>query len=140
MDCDEMELIGCGMPVTIYHNPNCGTSRNVLAMIRERGVEPTVIEYLKTPPSRKRLVELIKAMGVAPRDLLRRKGAPYDELGLDDPKWTDDQLIDLMLEHPILINRPIVVTSRGARLCRPAEVVLEILDGPSAAPRTGKKS
>jgi arsenate reductase (glutaredoxin) len=127
------------MPVTIYHNPKCGTSRNVLAMIRESGVEPTVIEYLKDPPSRKRLVELVKAMGIAPRGLLRQKGTPYDELGLGEPKWTDAQLIDLMLEHPILINRPIVVTPRGARLCRPAEIVLEILEGPSAA-RMGKRT
>jgi len=115
------------MAVTIYHNPACGTSRSTLAMIRESGVEPTIIEYLKTPPSRKRLVELIKAMGIGPRDLLRRKGSPYDELGLEDARWSDDQLIDLMVEHPILINRPIVVTERGVRLCRPAEVVLEIL-------------
>ena len=113
------------MTVTIYHNPKCGTSRNVLAMIRESGAEPEVIEYLKTPPSRKRLAELIKAMGLTVREVLRRKGTPYEELGLDDPKWTEGQLIDLMVEHPILINRPIVVTPRGARLCRPASVVLE---------------
>lgn len=118
------------MTITIYHNPKCGTSRNTLAMIRQSGVEPEIIEYLKTPPTKKRLVELIKAMGITPRALLRRKGTPYDELGLDDPKWTDAQLIDMMLEHPILINRPIVVSPRGARLCRPSEVVLEILENP----------
>ena len=118
------------MTVTIYHNPKCGTSRNTLAMIRQSGVEPEVIEYLQNPPSKKRLGELIKAMGITPRELLRRKGTPYDELGLDDPKWTDKQLIDLMLQHPILINRPIVVTPRGARLCRPSEVVLDILENP----------
>jgi arsenate reductase len=118
------------MKVTIYHNPKCGTSRNTLAMIRQSGAEPEVIEYLSTPPSRERLVELIAAMSIAPRELLRRKGTPYDELGLDDPKWTHDQLIDFMIEHPILINRPIVVTSRGVRLCRPSEVVLEILENP----------
>ena len=93
------------MTITIYHNPDCGTSRNTLAMIRQSGEEPEVIEYLKTPPSRERLVELIAAMGISPRELLRRKGTPYDALGLDDPKWTDDELIDLMLKHPILINR-----------------------------------
>lgn len=120
------------MSVTIYHNPKCGTSRNTLAMIRESGEEPDVIEYLKTPPSRERLVELIAATGLAVRDVLRRKGTPYDELGLDDPKWSDDDLIDFMMEHPILINRPIVVTDKGTRLCRPSEVVLEILDNPIA--------
>ncbi len=124
------------MTVTIYHNPACGTSRNTLAMIRASGVEPTVVEYLKTPPTRKRLIELIAAMGISPRDLLRRKGTPYDELGLDDAKWTDDQLIDLMLQHPILIERPIVVTPLGVRLCRPSEVVLEILEAPSSEPFT----
>jgi arsenate reductase len=118
------------MAITIYHNPDCGTSRNTLAMIRQSGEEPEIIEYLKTPPTRERLVELIDAMGLSARQLLRRKGTPYDELGLDDPQWTDDQLIDLMLEHPILINRPIVVTPRGVRLCRPSEVVLEILPNP----------
>jgi len=112
---------------TIYHNPKCGTSRNVLAMIRERGEEPEVIEYLKTPPSRERLKELLAAMGMAPRDLLRRKGTPYDELGLDDPKWTDDQLVELMVQHPILIERPIVVSGKGVRLCRPKEKALEVL-------------
>jgi arsenate reductase len=115
------------MTVTIYHNPKCGTSRKVLAMIRERGVEPEIIEYLQTPPSRKRLGELIKAMGVPVRAVLRRKGTPYDELGLDDPKLSDSRLIDLMLEHPILIERPIVVAPKGVRLCRPPEKVLEIL-------------
>ncbi len=124
------------MSVTIYHNPACGTSRNTLAMIRTSGVEPTVIEYLKSPPSRAELVRLIVAMGISPRELLRRKGTPYDELGLDDAKWTDDQLIDLMLQHPILINRPIVVTPLGVRLCRPSETVLEILERPSSAPFT----
>ena len=117
-------------PVTIYHNPACGTSRNVLALIRNSGVEPTIVEYLKTPPSRSQLVELIAGMGMAVRDLLRRKGTPYDELGLDDPKWTDDQLIDLMLKHPILINRPIVVTPLGVKLCRPSETVLDLLPDP----------
>ena len=117
---------GCVM-ITIYHNPDCGTSRNVLALIRNSGDEPRIIEYLKTPPSRAELVGLLQRMGMRPRELLRRKGTPYDELGLDEAKWTDDQLIDLMLEHPILINRPIVVTARGVRLCRPSETVLEIL-------------
>jgi arsenate reductase (glutaredoxin) len=112
---------------TIYHNPDCGTSRNVLAMIRDAGEEPRIIEYLKTPPTRDELADLLRHMAMAPRDLLRRKGTPYDELGLDDPKWTDDQLIDLMLQHPILINRPIVVSDKGVRLCRPAETVREIL-------------
>ena len=113
--------------VTIYHNPACGTSRNVLALIRNTGEEPTVIEYLKTPPDRATLKQLIAAMGTPVRDVLRQKGTPYDELGLDDPKWTDDQLIDFMLQHPILINRPIVVTPLGTRLCRPSEAVLDIL-------------
>lgn len=119
------------MPVTIYHNPACGTSRNTLAMIRQSGVEPEIIEYVKTPPSRERLVHLLKVMGMKPRELLRKKGAPYEELGLDDPKWTDDQLIDFMLAHPILINRPVVVTENGVRLCRPSEVVLSILPNPA---------
>jgi len=119
------------MAITIYHNPACGTSRNTLAMIRQSGEEPKIIEHLKTPPTRERLTELIKAMGLSARDLVRRKGTPYDTLGLDDPKWTDDELIDLMLEHPILINRPIVVTPKGVRLCRPSEVVLEILPNPN---------
>jgi arsenate reductase len=116
--------------VTIYHNPACGTSRNVLGLIRNSGVEPRIIEYLKNPPSRAELVDLIARMGIPVRDLLRRKGTPYDELGLDDPKWTDDELIDLMLAHPILINRPIVVTPSGVRLCRPSEAVLDILPDP----------
>ena len=118
------------MTVTIYHNPQCGTSRNVLAMIRNAGEEPEIVEYLKAPPTRETLVELIGRMGIAPRDLLRRKGTPYDELGLDDPKFTDDELIDLMLEHPILINRPIVVTPLGIKLCRPSEAVLDLLPTP----------
>ncbi|MGJ4885797.1 MULTISPECIES: arsenate reductase (glutaredoxin) [unclassified Bradyrhizobium] len=118
------------MPVTIFHNPACGTSRNTLAMIRASGEEPEVIEYLKTPPSREQLIALINAMGVRVRDVLREKGTPYAELGLGDLKWTDDQLIEAMLAHPILINRPIVVTSRGARLCRPSELVLDLLDHP----------
>lgn len=115
------------MTVTIYHNPDCGTSRNTLAMIRQSGIEPEVVEYLKNPPSRETLVGLLAAMTISPRDLLRQKGTPYGELGLADPKWTDDQLIDHMLAHPILINRPIVVTPKGTKLCRPSEVVLEIL-------------
>jgi arsenate reductase len=119
--------------VTIYHNPSCGTSRNTLAMIRESGVEPEVIEYLKEPPSRARLVELIKAMGIPVRALLREKGTPYAELGLADPKWSDDELIDVMLAHPILINRPIVVTPKGVRLCRPSEAVFDLLDAPPSS-------
>jgi arsenate reductase len=115
------------MTVTIYHNPDCGTSRNTLAMIRQSGEEPTVIEYLKTPPSREKLVELIAAMGTPVRALLREKGTPYKELGLGDSKWTDDDLLDFMVKHPILINRPIVVTPKGVQLCRPSEAVLEIL-------------
>jgi arsenate reductase len=118
------------MSVTIYHNPDCGTSRNTLAMIRQSGVEPTVIEYLKTPPSRERLVELIKAMGIRVRALLREKGTPFHELGLDNPKWSDDEVIDQMLAHPILINRPIVVTPKGIKLCRPSEAVLQLLPDP----------
>src|SRR3954454_1834229 len=118
------------MPVTIYHNPACGTSRNTLAMIRASGEEPDVIEYLKTPPRREQLIALINAMGVKVRDVLREKGTPYAELGLADPKWTDDQLIGAMLAHPILINRPIVVTGKGAWLCRPSELVLDLLDHP----------
>ncbi|RST84630.1 arsenate reductase (glutaredoxin) [Aquibium carbonis] len=124
------------MTVTIYHNPDCGTSRNTLAMIRQSGEEPTVIEYLKTPPSRERLVELVAAMGITPRALLREKGTPYAELGLDDPKWSDDDLIDQMLAHPILINRPIVETPLGTRLCRPSEAVLDILPNPDIGPFT----
>jgi arsenate reductase len=118
------------MSVTIYHNPSCGTSRNTLVMIRQSGEAPEVIEYLKTPPSRARLVELINALGISARELLREKGTPYAELGLADPKWSDDELIDFMLAHPILINRPIVVTPKGVRLCRPSELVLELLDRP----------
>ena len=118
------------MSVTIYHNPSCGTSRNTLAMIRESGEEPEVIEYVKNPPSRARLIELIQAMGISARELLREKGTPYAELGLADPKWSDDELIDFMLAHPILINRPIVVTPKGVRLCRPSELVLDLLDRP----------
>jgi len=124
------------MTVTIYHNPACGTSRNALAMIRQSGEEPEVIEYLKTLPSRDRLVELIAAMGITARDLLRRKGTPYDELGLDDPKWSDDDLIDFMIRDPILINRPIVITPLGTKLCRPSEAVLDILPNPDIGPFT----
>jgi arsenate reductase len=118
------------MSVTIYHNPACGTSRNVLAMIRASGEEPEIIEYLKEPPSRERLKELMREMGIGPRQLLRRKGTPYDELGLDDPKWMDEELIAFMLSHPILIERPIVVTARGVKLARPSEEVLDILPNP----------
>ncbi len=118
------------MSVTIYHNPACGTSRNVLAMIRQSGEEPEVIEYLKTPPTREKLQELIAAMGIPARDLLRRKGTPYEDLGLDDPALSDAELLDAMMAHPILINRPIVVTAKGAKLCRPSETVLEILPNP----------
>jgi arsenate reductase len=119
------------MSVTIYHNPACGTSRNTLAMIRQSGEEPEVIEYLKTPPDRTRLIELIAAMAIPVRALLREKGTPYAELGIADLKWSDDELIDFMLDHPILINRPIVVTPKGTRLCRPSEAVLELLDHPA---------
>jgi arsenate reductase len=124
------------MSTTIYHNPACGTSRNTLAMIRQSGEAPEVIEYLKNPPSREKLVELIAAMGITPRQLLREKGTPYAELGLGDPKWTDDELIDFMIAHPILINRPIVVTPLGTKLCRPSEAVLEILPNPDIGPFT----
>jgi arsenate reductase (glutaredoxin) len=117
--------------VTIYHNPSCGTSRNTLAMIRQSGEEPEIIEYVKNPPSRARLKELIKAIGTPVRELLREKGTPYAELGLADPKWSDDELIDFMLAHPILINRPIVVTPKGVRLCRPSELVLDLLEKPA---------
>jgi arsenate reductase len=121
------------MTVTIYHNPACGTSRNTLEMIRQSGVEPQVIEYLKTPPSRDRLVEILALMSLRPRDILREKGTPYAELGLDDPALSDEQLLDVMMAHPILINRPIVVTDRGAALCRPSERVLSLLDNPVAS-------
>ena len=120
--------------ITIYHNPDCGTSRNTLALIRNSGVEPTIVDYLKTPAGRARLVELIAALGVPARSLLRRKGTPYDELKLDDPSRSDDQLIDFMLAHPILMNRPIVVTPLGTRLCRPSEAVLDILPSPQLGP------
>ena len=116
--------------ITIYHNPACGTSRNVLALIRNSGEEPTVIEYLKTPHDRATLTALIAAMGVPVRTVLREKGTPYAELGLDAPKWSDEQLMGFMLQHPILINRPIVVTPLGTRLCRPSEAVLDILPQP----------
>lgn len=122
------------IPVTIYHNPACGTSRNTLALIRNAGVEPTVIQYLKTPPDRATLESLLQRMGIRPRDLLRQKGTPYDELGLGADHWTDGELIDQMLEHPILINRPIVVTPWGAKLCRPSEAVLDILPIPQKGP------
>ena len=115
------------MAVAIYHNPVCGTSRNVLALIRNSGEDPRVVEYLKTPPTRSELVELIRGMGISVRDLLRQKDTPYDELGLDNPELTDGQLIDAMMAHPILINRPIVVTDMGVKLCRPSEAVLDIL-------------
>ncbi|MCC8982538.1 arsenate reductase (glutaredoxin) [Bradyrhizobium acaciae] len=115
------------MTMTIYHNPDCGTSRNTLAMIRQSGEEPEIVEYLKTPPARDTLVGLIAAMGIAPRALLREKGTPYRELDLANPKWSDDELIDFMLAHPILINRPIVVSPKGVKLCRPSEAVLDLL-------------
>ena len=118
------------MGVTIYHNPACGTSRNTLALIRNAGIEPTVIEYLKTPPTRAELEDLVARMGVPVREVMRKKGTPYEELGLDDPALTDDQLVDAMVAHPILINRPIVVTDKGVRLARPSEVVLDVLDQP----------
>ena len=115
------------MDVVIYHNSDCGTSRNTLAMIRNAGIEPHVIEYLKTPPSRPLLKQLIARMGISVRNLLREKGTPFAELGLGNPNLSDDDLLDAMMEHPILINRPIVVTPKGARLCRPSEVVMDLL-------------
>jgi arsenate reductase len=115
------------MTVTIYHNPACGTSRNVLALMRHAGLEPTVIEYLKTPPTKDELRALVAATGQPLRALLREKGTPYAELGLADAKWTDEQLLDFIGQYPILMNRPLVVTSLGTKLCRPSETVLEIL-------------
>lgn len=122
--------------ITIYHNPACGTSRNTLALIRNSGEEPVVIEYLKTPPSRETLVKLLADAGLSVRDVLREKGTPYAELGLGDPKWTDAQLLDFIGQHPILMNRPIVVTPLGTKLCRPSEVVLDILQNPQKGPFT----
>lgn len=116
--------------VTIYHNPDCGTSRNVLGLIRNAGIEPRVIEYLKTPPTRDELAGLIRRAGLSVRDALRRKGTPHDALGLGDPSLTDDHLLDAMTAHPILINRPLVVTVRGVKLCRPSEAVLDLLAPP----------
>lgn len=113
--------------ITIFHNPACGTSRNVLALIRHAGIEPTIVEYLETPPTRNQLRELVAATGQPVRALLREKGTPYAELGLGDPAWTDDQLLDFAVRHPILMNRPLVVTPLGTRLCRPSEAVLELL-------------
>jgi arsenate reductase len=122
------------MTITIYHNPACGTSRNTLAIIRQSGEEPEVIEYLKNPPSREKLVELIAAMGMTPRALLREKGTPYAELGLGDAKWSDDEILDFMLAHPILINRPIVVSPLGVVLARPSEKVFDVLPNPDIGP------
>lgn len=113
--------------ITLFHNPQCGTSRNTLALIRERGFEPEIFEYLKTPPTKERLRELAAAMNVPIRDLLRQRGTPYDELGLGEAHWSDEHLLDFIVAHPILLNRPIVVTPLGTRLCRPAEQVLELL-------------
>ena len=125
-----MQLTNQGTDVIIYHNPECGTSRNTLGLVRNAGIEPHVIEYLKTPPSRAMLKSLIERMGVSVRDVIRIKGTPYDELKLDNPALTDDQLLDAMLAHPILINRPIVITPLGVRLCRPSESVLDLLPAP----------
>jgi arsenate reductase len=122
--------------VTIYHNPACGTSRNTLALIRNSGIEPQVIEYLKTPPSREELKGLLAALAIPVRDLLRRKGTPYDELGLDNPAWSEDELLDFVVANPILLNRPLVVTPLGALLCRPSEAVLTILPNPQQGPFT----
>ena len=119
--------------VVIYHNPACGTSRNTLALIRNAGIEPHVVEYLKTPPSRALLVELVDRAGITPRDLLREKGTPYAELGLGDPSLTDDALLDAMMAHPVLINRPLVVSPLGVRLCRPSDAVLDLLPEPQRA-------
>ncbi|MEK6355295.1 MAG: arsenate reductase (glutaredoxin) [Burkholderia cenocepacia] len=122
--------------ITIYHNPDCGTSRNTLALIRNSGEEPVVIEYLKTPPSRETLIKLLADAGVTVREVLREKGTPYAELSLGDPKWTDEQLLDFIGQHPILMNRPIVVTPIGTKLCRPSEAVLDILPNPQKGPFT----
>lgn len=124
------------MTVTIYHNPDCGTSRNTLAMIRQSGVEPEVIEYLKTPPSRQRIMDLVGAAGMTLRAALRQKDTPYGALGLDNPQLDDGALLDAIAAHPILLNRPFVVTPLGVRLCRPSEVVLEILENPDIGPFT----
>ena len=127
-------MSSANIPVTIYHNPACGTSRNTLALIRNAGIEPIVIEYLKAPPDRATLVDLLQRMHMRPRELLREKGTPYAELGLQSDHWTDEQLVDQMLGHPILINRPIVITPWGVKLCRPSEVVLDILPVPQKGP------
>lgn len=124
------------MTITIYHNPDCGTSRNTLAMIRQSGEEPEVIEYLKTPPSRDRIMELVGAAGLTLRQSLREKGTPFAELGLDDQALDDDELLDAIEAHPILLNRPFVVTPKGVRLCRPSEAVLDILPNPDIGPFT----
>ena len=123
-------------PITIYHNPACGTSRNTLAMIRNSGVEPNVVEYLKAPPSRDELKVLLLRMGMSVRDVLRKKGTPYDLLDLGNPKWSDEQLLEFIEQHPILLQRPIVVTPLGVRLCRPSELVLDILPDPQQGPFT----
>lgn len=123
-------------PITIYHNPQCGTSRNTLALIRNAGIEPRVVHYLETPPTRVQLAQLIAACGLPVREVLRNKGEVYEQLKLDDSKWTDDELLDFMVAHPILINRPIVVTPLGTRLCRPSEQVLDILPQPQQGPFT----
>jgi arsenate reductase (glutaredoxin) len=120
--------------VTIYHNPNCGTSRNVLGLIRNAGVEPNIIFYLETPPTREQLKSLIHDMGLTVRNVLRQKDTPFDQLGLADNKWTDEELIDFAMQYPILVNRPIVVTPRGTKLCRPSETVLDILPLPQKGP------
>lgn len=124
------------MSVTIYHNPACGTSRNTLAMIRNAGIEPTIVEYLVTPPSRDELISLVQRAGLTVRETLREKGTPYAELGLGNVELTDDALLDAMMRHPILINRPFVVTPLGVRLCRPSELVLDILPQPQQGPLT----
>jgi arsenate reductase len=124
------------MTVTIYHNPDCGTSRNTLAMIRQSGVEPTVVEYLKTPPSRERIVQLVSSAGLALRDAMRKKDTPYEKLELSDAGVSDDALLDAIQAHPILLNRPFVETPVGTRLCRPSEVVLDILQNPDIGPFT----
>lgn len=124
------------MSVIIYHNPDCGTSRNTLAMIRQSGVEPTVVEYLKTPPDRATVTRLIADAGLTVREALRKKDTPYEKLGLGDPTRSDDELLEAVAEHPILLNRPFVVTPKGTRLCRPSEVVLDILENPDIGPFT----